>query len=222
MNLYPITIIQNFYDNPDEIRRFALSQNYQYCHEKIDNYGFPGCRTEELRKIDSNLYESLCRKLISVFHDLGKDPMRWEILTSFQIVEEKYDRGLIHQDGNVVFAGIIYLSPDAPLNSGTSIFRKNSKFNQTTYDEAMLLNDEMLKSNQQSSYDYHEMFDEVVTVNNVYNSLILFEGDTYHAANKFFGASKNDARLTQTFFVTRVDAQQYNVFPGYRFKQIKI
>jgi len=148
--------------------------------------------------------------------------MRWEILTSFQIVEEKYDCGLIHQDGNVVFAGIIYLSPDAPLNSGTSIFRKNNQFNQKDYDEAMLLNDKKLKSNNQSDYDYHKMFDEVVTVNNVYNSLVLFEGDTYHAANKFFGSSINDARLTQTFFVNRVDATQHNVFPGYRFKQIKI
>lgn len=32
---------------------------------------------------------------------------------------------------------------------------------------------------------YHDMFDEVVRINNVYNTLILYEGRHYHAANTF-------------------------------------
>lgn len=37
------------------------------------------------------------------------------------------------------------------------------------------------------STDYHGIFDEVVRVNNVYNTLIIYEGDTFHAANDFLG-----------------------------------
>jgi len=35
MNLYPtVTIIENFYENPDEIRKFALKQKFSYCQIK--------------------------------------------------------------------------------------------------------------------------------------------------------------------------------------------
>ncbi len=33
MNYYPVTVVDNFYENPDEVRRFALAQDYKSCHE---------------------------------------------------------------------------------------------------------------------------------------------------------------------------------------------
>ena len=30
MNLYPVTVIENFYENPDDIRDFALCQKYTF------------------------------------------------------------------------------------------------------------------------------------------------------------------------------------------------
>ena len=49
MNFYPVTVVDNFYENPDEIRRFALAQPFEYCHEiKNISYTFPGCRTKDL------------------------------------------------------------------------------------------------------------------------------------------------------------------------------
>ena len=46
MNYYPITLVDNFYENPDEVRKFALSQHFKYCHEIKDiTYTFPGSRT---------------------------------------------------------------------------------------------------------------------------------------------------------------------------------
>ena len=69
---------------------------------------------------------------------------------------------------------------------------------------------------------YHSRFDEVVRVNNVYNTLILLEGDMYHAANKFFGANLEDSRLAQVFFVNKIDANKANSFPINRTKEIRI
>ncbi len=69
---------------------------------------------------------------------------------------------------------------------------------------------------------YHSMFDEVVRVNNVYNTLILYEGDNYHAANNFYGKTLKDSRLTQVFFINRIDANKANSFPLNRIKAINI
>jgi hypothetical protein len=57
MNLYPVTVIENFYENPDAIRKFALKQKYTFCHE-IENieYVYPGCRTKDLSYLDTLLF----------------------------------------------------------------------------------------------------------------------------------------------------------------------
>ncbi len=36
MNYYPITVVDHFYENPDEIRKFAISQEYKFCHQIKD------------------------------------------------------------------------------------------------------------------------------------------------------------------------------------------
>jgi len=219
MNLYPVSVISDFYEKPDEIRKYALAQKYVYCHEMKDlGYVFPGSRTKELRELSQSLYEKVCKKLISVFHIPEHDVMRWQINTSFQIVEGEYGHGLIHQDQNTVFAGVLYLTPDAPLNSGTSLFRKNKNYNEDLYWKKIKENDERFKRKEPIDFSYHEMFDEVVRVNNVYNSLILFEGDIHHCANQFFGETKHDSRLAQVFFITKIDANKESSFPLLRVK----
>lgn len=223
MNLYPITIISDFYDKPDEIRKYALGQKYTYCHQiKGIEYVFPGSRTKEIRDLSFSLYEKICKRLVSIFHIPEHDIMRWQINTSFQIVEGEYGSGLIHQDQNTVFAGVLYLTPDAPLDSGTSLFRKNATYNDELYQKLIKENDEHFKNKEPIDFTYHAMFDEVVRVNNVYNTMILFEGDIHHCANKFFGARKNDSRLAQVFFITKIDANKESSFPVLRMKKSPI
>jgi hypothetical protein len=66
------------------------------------------------------------------------------------------------------------------------------------------------------------MFDEVVRVNNVFNSLVIYEGQYFHAANHFFGNKLKNSRLTQVFFVKRVDAKAGTTFPVLRSRQIQV
>jgi hypothetical protein len=220
MKLYPVTVINDFYENPDDIRSYALAQKFSYCHELKDlSYVFPGSRTIEIRELSMSLYEKMCKKLISVFHIADYDVMRWQINTSFQIVEAEYGNGLIHQDANTVFAGVLYLTPNAPLNSGTSLFKKNDTYDDDVYWKTIKENDVHFKNKAPIDFSYHSMFDEVVRVNNVYNSLILFEGDIHHSANQFFGTTKQNSRLAQVFFITRIDANKESSFPIKRMKQ---
>lgn len=220
MNLYPVTVISDFYENPDEMRKYALAQKYTYCHEMKDQgYVFPGSRTKELRELSMSLYEKVCKKLISVFHIHEYDLMQWQIKTSFQIVEAEYGHGLIHQDQNTVFAGVLYLSPDASLDGGTSLFRKNATYDDDLYWKIIKENDVHFKKKEPIDFSYHSMFDEVVRVNNVYNTLITFEGDIHHCANDFFGNTKQNSRLAQVFFITKIDANKESSFPILRVKK---
>jgi Family of unknown function (DUF6445) len=224
MNLYPVTVIENFYENPDAIRKFALKQKYTFCHE-IDNveYVYPGCRTKDLSYLDTLLFEKICKKLVSVFHNSEHDYMRWQITTSFQSVAEEYGQGVIHTDHNTIFAAVLYLTPDAPLNSGTSLFKPNKTFDEKKYIQALDDNDARFKTGEiKMDTGYHSMFDEIVRVNNVYNTLIIYEGRHYHAANQFFGKDLKDSRLAQVFFINKIDAQKHSSFPLNRTSAIKI
>jgi Family of unknown function (DUF6445) len=224
MNLYPVTVIENFYENPDAIRKFALAQKYTFCHERQNlKYVYPGSRTKDLFDLDVGLHEKICKKLVSVFHNSEHDYMRWALSTNFQSVTAEYDQGVIHTDHDTVFAGVLYLTPDAPLNSGTSLFKKNKSFDEKKYLQALDDNDKKFRAgNIEMDTAYHSMFDEVVRVNNVYNTLIIYEGRHYHAANQFFGKTMQNSRLAQVFFINKIDAQKHSSFPLNRTSAIKI
>ena len=224
MNLYPVTIIENFYLDPDAMRKFALAQEYTFCHERENlQYVYPGSRTKDLFDIDAKLHEKICKKLVTVFHNSEHDTMRWAISTNFQSVTKEYNQGVIHTDHNTVFAGVLYLSPDAPLNSGTSLFRKSKSFDEVKYQQALDANDVRFKAGEiVMETDYHGMFEEIVRVNNVYNTLIIYEGRHYHAANQFFGETLENSRLAQVFFINKIDAKKQSVFPISRVNAIKI
>jgi hypothetical protein len=224
MSLYPVVVIEDFYQDPDAIRKFALAQKFTYCKDMSDiEYVYPGCRTQDLSLLNKNLFDTICTKLVSVFHNAEYDHMRWLITTSFQSVSAEYNQGVIHTDSNTVFAGVLYLTPNAFLNSGTSLFKPNKNFNEAKYQQALNANDERFKAGEIAmDTSYHSMFDEVVRVNNVYNTLIIYEGRHYHAANQFFGETLEDSRLAQVFFISKIDAQKQSVFPMSRIQQIKI
>lgn len=224
MNLYPVTVVDNFYDNPDAMRKFALAQKYKFRHEESGiDYVYPGCRTKDLYELDNALQAKVLKKIISVFHIPEHDYMRWAISSSFQSVGAAYGSGIIHTDTNTIFAGVLYLSPNAPLDAGTSLFKKNASFDQAKYKLAQDANNIRFNSGELiMDTTYHNMFDEVVRINNVYNTLILFEGDIFHAANNFFGTSLQDSRLAQVFFINKIDANKANSFPLNRIKEIKL
>ncbi len=224
MNLYPATIVEDFYEDPDAVRTFALSQKYKFRKQIKDaDYVFPGCRTKDLSLINRPLFEKVSQKINALFHNAKHDHMRWSITTSFQSVSAEYGQGVIHRDHNTVFAAVLYLTPDAPLDAGTSLYKPNSKFDEKKYEKALVDNDKRFDQGQLAmDTTYHEMFDEIVRVNNVYNTLILYEGDQYHAASRFFGEGLKYSRLAQVFFVQKIDAQTYDSFPIKRAEGVKI
>ena len=224
MNLYPVTILENFYEDPDAVRTFALSQKYKSRHQMADaKYVFPGSRSKDLSTINKPLFEKVSKKIISLFHNEEHDHMQWAIATSFQSVGEEFGQGVIHTDHNTVFAAVLYLTPDAPLEAGTSLFKPNETFDEEKYKRCLQENDKRFDQGQIAmDTSYHDMFDEVVRINNVYNTLILYEGRHFHAANQFFGKTLKDSRLAQVFFVTKIDAQTYSSFPVKRSEMIKI
>ena len=93
-----------------------------------------------------------------------------------------------------------FLTPNAPITAGTGLFRHKETGIHTaplkgdgTYDYEML-NKIYLDSQDMTKW---EMTDRVA---NVFNRLVIYRGDYFHASLDYFGRNLEDGRLFQTFF----------------------
>ena len=186
--------IADFYTNVDEVRAFALQQ--EYIGEEAH---FPGKRTK------SFLNDSVKEIIQSTIRPFAGDVTWWGDHNSgaFQYTTAA-DRSWIHSDGNTDWAGVLYLTPDAPLSSGTGIFRhKETGLRNWIYKDHITEEDKTgvkgAPHRGADSVDYTK-WDMVDRIGNMYNRLIIYRGDLFHVSLDYFGKDLQTGRLFQTFF----------------------
>ena len=119
-----VTVIDNFFDNPDEIRNYALNLEYR----PPNNEGWLGYRCFT---INENLSKTITEKIHKVIPESNHiDPFYYCFHYSLESTKEtapyNFDEYKIHPDF-CDFAGIIYLYPNPPIQTGTSFFSEDKK-----------------------------------------------------------------------------------------------
>jgi hypothetical protein len=167
-----------------------------------------------LHELSPQLFDKFNKKLFSLFYDLKKSEVNWRVDTSFQLIppfhedpQSPKNLGWIHVDGAMVFAGIVYLTPDIGLETGTSIFRLD---NADTMDHSNVKYQFYEHGTDDGTYDaailkHTASFSETARFNNIYNRLVGFDGASYHGVNSFHVPQDQEPRLTQVFFVHAVE-----------------
>jgi hypothetical protein len=174
MNINTI-IIDDFLDNPDVVRESVL---------KIDILKkgmYPGVRSD---RADDDYASYVQKKIESI---LNKRILGWEQDSlQFQLCMED-EKTWLHCD-ETEWAGILYLTPNAPLEAGTGIFRH--KLTQT-----------FTGPNLNIDAKDETQWELITMIGNVYNRLVLYNGKMFHRSLiSGFGNSKETGRLTQVFF----------------------
>ena len=201
--MYPITIVDNFLDDPDKIVDFAMKQEF------YPNTGsWPGSRTKQISELDLSLYDYLCVKILSLFHS---EVDSWDFEMSFQLItpyskrqHDPKNRGWIHTDrGGPSFAGIIYLNKNPEIDTGTSIYKQKNGWS-TQFFSSLTVKERFYRGEEISDEEYNDgwnllnsQYEETIAVENIYNRMLLFNCNTYHGAKTF---GKNQDRLTLPFF----------------------
>jgi hypothetical protein len=110
------------------------------------------------------------------------------------------DRSWIHADQTTKWAGVCYLTPNAPLSSGTGLFKHTpTGLTMAPKNPDGTYNIELLNQINKDSQDMTK-WELVDRIANVYNRLVLYRGDHFHISLDYFGQDINDGRLFQTFF----------------------
>ena len=193
-NIPTALIIDNFYDNVDEVRKYALTLDY----ESEEIHGAVGFRCESGRKIyngTKEYFEHLLNVKIQDDNKVGG----WNYSTNgcFQWCP-KGTRLVYHCDSQN-YAGIIYLTPDAPVNCGTRLLRH--KKHKIKDNKIFGLDDwHELIENKDNLFTDKTPWEEIDNFGNIYNRLVLFNSYNIHAVSEYFGDNINNSRLFQLFF----------------------
>ena len=119
MTTIPLTVLDDFFPNPNAIKNYALSLEYKH-----DQNNIPGKRSEPLHIINPNLFHYTSNKVLSLFFDNYQE-IYHEIYLSFQLIEDHPGEGWVHQDP-YIFTFIIYLHESNPnVDCGTSLWSLN-------------------------------------------------------------------------------------------------
>ena len=185
-------IVDNFYDNPDEIRKFALEQEFD---EGGFGKGFIGRRTKQ-QFLFPNLkekFEEIMGRKISAWQEHGMNG-RFQIAWSGE--------PLVYHCDSQKWGGMLYLTPNAPFQCGTTLYAHRQTRARTYYEEGW---DVAWKDIPGECHLDGTPWEPVDVLGNVYNRLVIFDASAIHSASQYFGTVMENARLWQMFFFDTED-----------------
>ena len=175
-------IEDNFFEDPDSIRKFALSQKFytkdnhprlEVNSKGIDN--FPGHRTAFFDDIGSKFFKDIHNKILPYVSKLEqvKHPtdkyekfnLQLSFSYTFKGANSFRHTDEIEEGYKVRYGGLVYLYPEPIKKSGTTLY-----LNETTYLE------------------------------NKYNRFVLYNSNIEHEPTNNFGTDINNSRLVLTIF----------------------
>lgn len=194
-----IYIIDDFYKDPSKMRYNALQQG-------LYNHGYhPGMRT--LPCFNEEAHDKIVKILSSSITPTG-DCYSFQFNTQNDVSWIHTDlvpNEIVNYTERTLWAALIYLTPDAPIDSGTTLY-SDKKYNkrstkQIIYDISASRSHSEKIMNELSQYgsDISKWYNET-KIGNVYNRMVIYDASYFHQATRYFGNSKENCRLIQVFF----------------------
>jgi hypothetical protein len=177
-----VIVIDDFLKEPFLLRDFSLKQDY------LQHNYHPGRRSRSFvnAEIENNIQSVLPARYGKILR------FNNNFNCAFQINlynEETW----VHSDRYNNFAGVLFLTPDAPPDSGTSFYR--------FYDGTVSsINDENNLEKVMFYCKDRTKWETIYSVENKFNRLVLFDSRQYHQATGYFGDNIDNGRLVQLFF----------------------
>lgn len=180
-------IVDNFYDEPNSVRKFALDVPY---FEGGIGRGFIGRRSQE-----QYLFPGLKERFEQI---MGKKITGWEgydMNGRFQAAWA--GEPLVWHCDSQQWGGMLYLTPEAPYQCGTTLYAHKKTRARTYYDQGW---DAAWVNVPGDPHLDGTPFEPVDVLGNVYNRLVIFDASCIHSASEYFGTVMENARLWQMFF----------------------
>ena len=185
--------VDNFYEDPHAVRELALGATY------FEGEGAVGSRTRKqflFEGVKERFEEIMGKKIL----ETTPDGMGWRdggINGRFQTCSA--GTPLVYHCDSQMWAGMVYLTPDAPPQCGTTFFRhKNTKIRHNS--EINWEAGQGLEVFNQNTFLDGTPYEPIDKIGNVFNRLVIFDGGLIHSASEYFGWDLHSSRLFHMFF----------------------
>lgn len=194
-----ILAVDDFFDDPDAIREFALAQDYS-----ADLRYYKGLRSDQ-RYLWPFLREEFGRLL-------GTEVVEWLDHTANGVFQQtNFDDPLVWHHDTQGYAAAVYLTPDAPPSAGTSFWRERQygcrRAPGHELEKARLKTAKAVKQAESVVYDAYNIehpdnWELIESVAGLYNRLVIWDAALLHSATSYqdFSAAGEKSRLVQLFF----------------------
>jgi hypothetical protein len=195
-----IVAVDNFFEDPDEIRTIALAQEYGQNLEYYkglrskQRFLWPHLREELGRLLGTPVTKWLNHNANGVFQQTSHlDPLVW------------------HHDTQS-YAAAVYLTPDAPPQSGTSFWRDRvhgcRRRPDHPFERKRLGGDHAVAAAREVVYDAYNIehgdnWELMESIAGLYNRLVIWDAALFHSATTYDHFNDDGAaptRLVQLFF----------------------
>jgi hypothetical protein len=195
-----IVVVDDFYPDPDAVRRKAFDLSFS----EPENYVGWRTRSYHPRGVRERI-ERRFRLRVTDWIDDADD-----LASGNGVFFTAYSRGRraetvgVHYDTPLDWLMmIVYLTPDAPFESGTSFWqhRKTGLTAAPGRKDAARLGRTVAELERVLERDSKTpgAWREIDRIGNVYNRAVLFPGGRLHSATRHFGNALSNGRLYQTF-----------------------
>lgn len=194
-----IIVIENFYKNPQLIRNLAIKSDYS----SVAKLNYPGYQSD--KEFDANGIIEAFEKIVG---NKIENPKGRFTFGGFRLITENTGKILkVHADTIIDWAGLVFLTPNAPLDSGLGIYKhkETGLTGPPTDEEARQLGYEDASEFERCvirrDMDNLSKWELISFIGNQFNRLVLIKGcELYHAPMKGFGENTENCRITQNFF----------------------
>lgn len=188
-----LIVVDNFYADPDLVREYAMN-NLEYT---------PSDYHKGERSNSRFILEGTKERLEEI---IGKEITNWNhggyANGVFQFCTA--DQPIVYHVDSQMYAGMVYLTPDAPPQTGTSMYRSKvtgiSSFPGQETRMGQEYVDTFKGNNKEMNFYDGTQFEKIDDVGNVYNRLVIFNSSQLHAATEYFGDAIDNARFFHMFF----------------------
>lgn len=192
----PTIVIDNFYDDPMLVRKYALNCDYYYYGESAS--------AQERKEVswlssfrEQRYFQQAVKQKFEAILSEKIDESHWYLGTlwngTFQCKLDNSKQGIHNHAMNIGngcgsegWTAIVFLSPNPKPQSGLHIF--THKFKSFPDDEPFFIDFDMDSWNVSQSFL------------NVFNRVVIMPSVAYHSGDVGWGDSMEEARLIQTFF----------------------
>jgi hypothetical protein len=193
-----LLVRDEFYSDPDEVRRLARSMKYQ---ETGDVTGFmtsevyhpPGVR----RRLERMLGVKITR------WDTDPEEGNGIFYQAFSRGEQKETPGVHYDEPCDDITVLIYLTPGLPADCGTSLWqhRATGLVNAPTQGDARRLNMTLtaLRERLEIDSERRQRWVEIDRAGYRFNRMVAYSSGMLHSASRHYGASLRDGRIYQTY-----------------------